>query len=39
VENDACSIDAIQLVAEYRARVDDGKFVCMPCAGEYGRGW
>jgi len=28
-----------EMVAEHRARVRDGKFVCMPCAGEYGRGW
>ncbi|MDD1696979.1 MAG: hypothetical protein LUQ36_01310 [Methanoregula sp.] len=27
------------MVAEHRARVRNGKFVCMPCAGEYGRGW
>ena len=28
-----------EMVAEHRARVRDGTFVCMPCAGEYGRGW
>jgi len=28
-----------EMVAEHRARVRDGKFICMPCAGEYGRGW
>jgi len=28
-----------EMVAEHRARVRKGKFVCMPCAGEYGRGW
>ena len=28
-----------EMVAEHRARVRDGKFVCMPCAGEYDRGW
>jgi formylmethanofuran dehydrogenase subunit E len=28
-----------EMVAEHRARVRDGKVVCMPCAGEYGRGW
>ena len=28
-----------EMVAEHRARVRDGKIVCMPCAGEYGRGW
>jgi formylmethanofuran dehydrogenase subunit E len=28
-----------EMVAEHRARVRDGKFVCIPCAGEYGRGW
>jgi formylmethanofuran dehydrogenase subunit E len=28
-----------EMVAEHRARVRNGKFVCMPCAGEYGRGW
>lgn len=28
-----------EMVAEHRARVKDGKFVCIPCAGEYGRGW
>ncbi len=26
-------------VAESRARVKDGKIVCIPCAGEYSRGW
>lgn len=28
-----------EMVAEHRARVKDGKFVCIPCAGAYGRGW
>jgi formylmethanofuran dehydrogenase subunit E len=28
-----------EMVAEHRARVKDGKFACIPCAGEYGRGW
>jgi formylmethanofuran dehydrogenase subunit E len=28
-----------EMVAEHRARVRDGKIVCIPCAGEYGRGW
>jgi formylmethanofuran dehydrogenase subunit E len=28
-----------EMVAEHRARVRDGKFVCIPCTGEYGRGW
>jgi formylmethanofuran dehydrogenase subunit E len=28
-----------EMVAEHRARVRNGTFVCMPCAGEYGRGW
>jgi formylmethanofuran dehydrogenase subunit E len=28
-----------EMVAEHRARVRGGKVVCMPCAGEYGRGW
>lgn len=28
-----------ELVAEHRARVKDGKIVCIPCAGEYSRGW
>jgi formylmethanofuran dehydrogenase subunit E len=28
-----------EMVAEHRARVRNGKFVCMPCAGEYSRGW
>jgi formylmethanofuran dehydrogenase subunit E len=28
-----------EMVAEHRARVRGGTFVCMPCAGEYGRGW
>ncbi|HSA38286.1 MAG TPA: FmdE family protein [Methanoregula sp.] len=28
-----------EMVAEHRTRVKDGKFVCIPCAGEYGRGW
>lgn len=26
-------------VAEVRARVREGKFACIPCAGEYSRGW
>jgi len=26
-------------VMEARARVKDGKFACIPCAGEYSRGW
>jgi formylmethanofuran dehydrogenase subunit E len=26
-----------EMVAEHRARVKDGKFVCIPCAGEYRR--
>ncbi|TAJ45384.1 FmdE family protein [Methanofollis fontis] len=26
-------------VAESRARVKDGRIVCIPCAGEYTRGW
>ena len=26
-------------VAEARARVREGKFACIPCAGEYSRGW
>ncbi len=28
-----------EMVAEHRARVKDGKFVCIPCAGEYSWGW
>ena len=28
-----------EMVAEHRARVRNGKFVCIPCVGEYGRGW
>jgi formylmethanofuran dehydrogenase subunit E len=28
-----------EMVAEHRARVSEGKFVNIPCAGEYGRGW
>jgi formylmethanofuran dehydrogenase subunit E len=28
-----------EMVAEHRARVRDGKIVCISCAGEYGRGW
>jgi formylmethanofuran dehydrogenase subunit E len=28
-----------EMVAEHRARVKNGKIVCMPCAGEYSRGW
>jgi formylmethanofuran dehydrogenase subunit E len=31
--------DCGELVAEHRARVKGGKIVCMPCAGEYSRGW
>ena len=27
-----------EMVAEHQARIRDGKFVCIPCAGEYGRG-
>jgi len=27
------------MVSEHRAQVRDRKFVCMPCAGEYSRGW
>ncbi|MFA7695732.1 MAG: TraR/DksA C4-type zinc finger protein [Methanoregula sp.] len=27
------------MVAEHRARVKNGKIVCIPCAGEYSRGW
>ena len=26
-----------EMVAEHRARVKDGKFVCIPCPGEYHR--
>jgi formylmethanofuran dehydrogenase subunit E len=26
-----------EMVAEHRARVQDGKFVCIPCTGEYSR--
>lgn len=28
-----------EMVAEHRARVKNGKIVCIPCAGEYNRGW
>jgi formylmethanofuran dehydrogenase subunit E len=28
-----------EMVAEHRAQVRDGKFICMPCNGEYSRGW
>jgi formylmethanofuran dehydrogenase subunit E len=28
-----------EMVAEHRARVKDGKFICIPCAGSYDRGW
>ena len=28
-----------EMVAEHRARVKNGKVVCIPCAGEYSRGW
>lgn len=28
-----------ELVAEVRARLKNGKPVCIPCAGEYSRGW
>lgn len=28
-----------EMVAEHRARVQDGGFVCIPCYEEYGRGW
>ena len=28
-----------EIVAEHRARVKNGKIVCIPCAGEYSRGW
>lgn len=28
-----------EYVSEARARVKDGKMVCIPCAGEYSRGW
>jgi formylmethanofuran dehydrogenase subunit E len=28
-----------EMVAEHRARLRDGKIVCIPCAGEYSRGW
>jgi len=33
-----CSVCG-EMVAEHRARVRDGKCVCIPCAGEYSRGW
>lgn len=38
-KNDACWVDAIQLVADYRARIPDREFVCMPFGGEYGIEW
>ncbi|MEN6395857.1 MAG: TraR/DksA C4-type zinc finger protein [Methanoregula sp.] len=28
-----------EMVAEHRARVREGKIVCITCAGEYSRGW
>jgi formylmethanofuran dehydrogenase subunit E len=28
-----------ETVSEARARIKDGKIVCIPCAGEYTRGW
>jgi formylmethanofuran dehydrogenase subunit E len=28
-----------EMVAESRARVQDGNFVCIPCFDEYTRGW
>jgi formylmethanofuran dehydrogenase subunit E len=28
-----------EMVSESRSRVKDGKIVCIPCAGEYTRGW
>jgi formylmethanofuran dehydrogenase subunit E len=28
-----------EMVAEHRARVRDGKFACIPCAGDYSWGW
>jgi len=28
-----------EIVAEHRARVKNNKIVCIPCAGEYSRGW
>ncbi|HHW44760.1 formylmethanofuran dehydrogenase [Desulfofundulus thermobenzoicus] len=28
-----------EAVSEARARVREGKFACIPCAGEYSRGW
>ncbi|WML67042.1 MAG: formylmethanofuran dehydrogenase subunit E [Methanoregula sp. SKADARSKE-2] len=28
-----------EMVAEDHVRMKDGKVVCIPCAGEYGRGW
>jgi formylmethanofuran dehydrogenase subunit E len=31
-------VECGEMVAEHRARIRDGKFVCIPCAGEYGRG-
>jgi formylmethanofuran dehydrogenase subunit E len=37
-----CSVQCAscgEMVAEHRARVSDGKFVCIPCAGDYSRGW
>ena len=27
-----------EMVAEHRARVKEGKFICIPCAGDEGRG-
>lgn len=33
-----CSVCG-ELVAESRVRMKDGKIVCIPCAGEYTRGW
>ena len=34
-----CCATCGEMVAEHRARVRDGKIVCIPCTGEYGRGW
>ncbi len=28
-----------EMVAEHRARIKNGKIVCIPCSGEYSRGW
>lgn len=28
-----------EMVAEHRARVKNGRIVCIPCAGEFSRGW